>query len=183
MKRWEMGIPSIIGNFTNESDEVLTDIVRRELADRRLEKMHEAERPANVAIPKGMLAICCRILKRKSFLPDKKNFEDFTPVEKGLKKKSLVFAAFAISFKAFFQSSQAERKKKNSRFFADVYGVMMVPKEIELEKESGFELRLQVPDARLAMRIQVLDLEMEGGLRGKWRNKGRTRRLKRRWSL
>ncbi|KAL5972435.1 hypothetical protein ACLOJK_041690 [Asimina triloba] len=47
---------------------------------------------------------------------------------------------------------KAERKKKNLRFFADVYGVMMVPKEIELEKEAGFELRLQVPDARLAMK-------------------------------
>ncbi|XP_077238561.1 putative mitochondrial adenine nucleotide transporter BTL1 isoform X2 [Tasmannia lanceolata] len=38
--------------------------------------------------------------------------------------------------------------KKKLCLLDDAYGVMMIPKELDLEKESGFEVRIQVPDLR-----------------------------------
>uniref|UniRef100_A0A5B7BM24 Mitochondrial adenine nucleotide transporter BTL1 n=1 Tax=Davidia involucrata TaxID=16924 RepID=A0A5B7BM24_DAVIN len=43
-------------------------------------------------------------------------------------------------------------QKKSYCVLGDVYGVMMVPKELEVEKDNGFELRFQVPDLGQAMK-------------------------------
>lgn len=43
---------------------------------------------------------------------------------------------------------QSESQKKKFCMFGDVYGVMMVPKEFEVEKNPAFQLGFQIPDVR-----------------------------------
>ncbi|KAJ7962657.1 Mitochondrial carrier protein [Quillaja saponaria] len=52
---------------------------------------------------------------------------------------------------------QSQSQKKNygggvAGVFGDVYGIMMLPKEIDIEKEGNFELRFQLPDLRHAVK-------------------------------
>lgn len=52
--------------------------------------------------------------------------------------------------------TQAPMKKFGGGVFGDVYGILMLPKEIEIEKEAPpppFELRFQVPDFRDAIKV------------------------------
>ncbi|KAJ4963225.1 hypothetical protein NE237_023164 [Protea cynaroides] len=53
-----------------------------------------------------------------------------------------------------------EIHKKNYCVLGDVYEVVMVPKELELEKESSVELRFQVPDVRQAIRDSMRTREV-----------------------
>ncbi|KAK0597371.1 hypothetical protein LWI29_024636 [Acer saccharum] len=50
--------------------------------------------------------------------------------------------------------TQSQKKKYGAGDFGDVYGIIMLPKELELEKDvsSPFELRFQVPDFRVAIK-------------------------------
>ncbi|KAH7564829.1 hypothetical protein JRO89_XS09G0034300 [Xanthoceras sorbifolium] len=50
--------------------------------------------------------------------------------------------------------TQSQKKKYGAGVFGDVYGILMLPKEIEIEKDvsSPFELRFQVPDFRVAIK-------------------------------
>ncbi|KAL5758802.1 hypothetical protein ACOSP7_021413 [Xanthoceras sorbifolium] len=52
------------------------------------------------------------------------------------------------------QKSPSQKKKYGAGVFGDVYGILMLPKEIEIEKDvsSPFELRFQVPDFRVAIK-------------------------------
>lgn len=54
--------------------------------------------------------------------------------------------------------TQSEKKKYKAGVFGDVYGIMMLPKELELEKEvvaSPLELRFQLPDFRTAIQVNI----------------------------
>ncbi|KAF8400189.1 hypothetical protein HHK36_013485 [Tetracentron sinense] len=60
----------------------------------------------------------------------------------------------------------SESQKKSYCVLEDVYGMVMVPKEMELEKESSFELRFQVPDFGRAMKSFVRTREVGEFLSG-----------------
>ncbi|KAK9282563.1 hypothetical protein L1049_005484 [Liquidambar formosana] len=47
---------------------------------------------------------------------------------------------------------QSELQKKKCSVFGDVYGVMMLTKELDLEKDPPFVIRFQLPDIRLALK-------------------------------
>ncbi|XP_019054001.1 PREDICTED: probable mitochondrial adenine nucleotide transporter BTL1 isoform X3 [Nelumbo nucifera] len=65
---------------------------------------------------------------------------------------------------------KSEPQKTSYCVLGDVYGVMMVPKEVELEKEGSFELRFQVPDVGQALknflRIREVGEFVSGALAG-----------------
>lgn len=65
--------------------------------------------------------------------------------------------------------TQSEKKKYKAGVFGDVYGIMMLPKELELEKEvvaSPLELRFQLPDFRTAIQVNIFFFFV--GLVGFW---------------
>ncbi|XP_038694381.1 probable mitochondrial adenine nucleotide transporter BTL1 isoform X2 [Tripterygium wilfordii] len=47
---------------------------------------------------------------------------------------------------------ESQKKKYGGWFFGDMGGVVMLPKELEIEKDPPFELRFQVPDFRPAVK-------------------------------
>lgn len=50
---------------------------------------------------------------------------------------------------------QSESQKKKLYLLGDAYySVMVLPKELELEKEGAFELRFQAPDLRRGMNVR-----------------------------
>lgn len=50
---------------------------------------------------------------------------------------------------------RSESQKKKLSLLGDAYyGVMVLPKELELEKEGAFELRFQAPDLRRGMNVR-----------------------------
>lgn len=53
-----------------------------------------------------------------------------------------------------------ESESQKKELFDNVYGVMMVPKELEVEKEAGFELMGQVQHAKDAVRVSLVMLVM-----------------------
>ncbi|XP_038694382.1 probable mitochondrial adenine nucleotide transporter BTL1 isoform X3 [Tripterygium wilfordii] len=50
------------------------------------------------------------------------------------------------------QKGPPQKKKYGGWFFGDMGGVVMLPKELEIEKDPPFELRFQVPDFRPAVK-------------------------------
>lgn len=52
--------------------------------------------------------------------------------------------------------SQSLKKKSSAGVFGDVlYGTIMLPKQLEIEKESNFDLGFQVPDVGRAFNVSV----------------------------
>lgn len=51
-----------------------------------------------------------------------------------------------------------ESESQKKELFDDVYGVMMVPKELEVEKEAGFEMMGHVQHAKDAVRVSLFML-------------------------
>jgi hypothetical protein len=55
--------------------------------------------------------------------------------------------------------SQSLKKKSSAGVFGDVlYGALMLPKELEIEKGSNFELGFQVPDVGRVINVSVRSL-------------------------
>lgn len=58
--------------------------------------------------------------------------------------------------------TQTQKKKYRAGVFGDIYSVMMLPKELEIEKDvsvsvpSPLELRSQLPDFKAAFQVSCL---------------------------
>jgi hypothetical protein len=58
-----------------------------------------------------------------------------------------------------FESQSLKKKKSSAGVFGDVlYGTMMLPKELEIEKERNFEPGFQVPDVGRVINVSVRSL-------------------------
>lgn len=52
---------------------------------------------------------------------------------------------------------ESESQKKSYGVFGDVYGVMMVPKELEIEKDASIDqFRFQFPDLKQAFQVSLV---------------------------
>lgn len=57
--------------------------------------------------------------------------------------------------------SQSLKKSSSTGVFGDVlYGTMMFPKELEIDKESNFELGFQVPDLGCVLKVSGRSLSL-----------------------
>lgn len=67
-----------------------------------------------------------------------------------------------IELKKMDFETQTQKKKYRAGVFGDIYSVMMLPKELEIEKDvsvsvpSPLELRSQLPDFKAAFQVSCL---------------------------